>query len=94
MLRIVPDTYSGGGCCLVAQLYSTLCDPTDYSPPGSSVHGFLQARILERVAISYSRDLLDPRVKPTSLESPASAGRLFTTGANIKPHKTMDSFYY
>ena len=94
MLRIVPDTYSGGGCCLVAQLYSTLCDPTDYSPPGSSVHGILQARILERVAISYSRDLLDPRVKPTSLESPASAGRLFTTGANIKPHKTMDSFYY
>ena len=29
--------------------------PTDYSPPGSFVHGILQARILERVAISYSR---------------------------------------
>ena len=70
------------------QLCPTLCDPMDYSPPGSSVHGFLQARILERVAISYSRDLLDPRVKPTSLESPASAGRLFTTGANIKPKNT------
>ena len=32
----------------------TLCDPTDGSPPGSSVRGILQARILERVAISFS----------------------------------------
>ena len=32
----------------------TLCDPMDYSPPVSSVHGILQARILEWVAISYS----------------------------------------
>ena len=31
-----------------------VCDPTDYSPPGSSVHGIFQARILEWVAISYS----------------------------------------
>ena len=36
--------------CLVAQSYSTLCDPMDCSPPGSSVHGILQARILEWVA--------------------------------------------
>ena len=35
----------------VAQLYPTLCDPVDCSPPGSSVHGILQARILEWVAI-------------------------------------------
>ena len=34
---------------LVAQLHPTLCDPMDYSPPGSSVHGILQARILEWV---------------------------------------------
>ena len=33
----------------------TLCDPTDYSLPGSSVLGILQARILEWVAISFSR---------------------------------------
>ena len=32
---------------LVTQLCLTLCDPIDYSPPGSSVHGILQARILE-----------------------------------------------
>ena len=33
----------------------TLCNPMDYSPPDSSVHGIFQARILEWVAISYSR---------------------------------------
>ena len=37
------------------QSYPTLCNPTDCSPPGSSVHGILQARILEWVAISFSR---------------------------------------
>ena len=35
----------------------THCDPMDYSPPGSSVHGILQARILEWVAISFSKYL-------------------------------------
>ena len=34
----------------------TLCDPTDHGPPGSSVHGILQARTLEWVAISFSSD--------------------------------------
>ena len=38
--------------CLVAQLCQTLCDPMDCSPPGSSVHGISQTRILEWVAIS------------------------------------------
>ena len=42
--------------CLVAQSCPTLWDPMDCSPPGSSVHGISQARILERVAISFSRD--------------------------------------
>ena len=39
----------------VTQSCPTLCDPVDCSPPGSSVHGILQARILEWVAISFSR---------------------------------------
>ena len=42
-------------CCSVPKLYLTLWDPIDYSFPGSSVHGHLQARILEWVAISSSR---------------------------------------
>ena len=45
-----------------------LCDPLDCIPPGSSVCGILQARILEWVAISFSGDLLDPGIK---LESSA-----------------------
>ena len=41
--------------------YPTLCDPVDGSPPGSSVPGILQARILEWVAISFSRGSSQPR---------------------------------
>ena len=44
--------------CVSAQLCLTLCDPLDYSLPGSSVHGILQARILECVAIPFSNNLL------------------------------------
>ena len=41
--------------CMRAQLCLTLHDPMDCSPPGSSVRGIFQARVLERVAISFSR---------------------------------------
>ena len=40
---------------VVVQSHPTLCDPMDCSPPSSSVHGISQARILEWVAISFSR---------------------------------------
>ena len=40
---------------LVTKSCPTLCDPVDCSPPGSSVHGLLQLRILEWAAISFSR---------------------------------------
>ena len=39
----------------VTQLCPTLCDPMDCSPPGSSIHGIFQARVLEWVAISFSK---------------------------------------
>ena len=51
----------GLGACSVTQSCLTLCDPMDCSPPGSSVRGILQARILEWVAISG--DLPDPGVE-------------------------------
>ena len=41
--------------CLIPKSFLTLCDPRDCSPPGSSVHRIFQARILEWVAISFSR---------------------------------------
>ena len=44
----------------------SLCDPMDCSPPGSPVHGISQVRILEWVAISFSKDLPDPGIEPTS----------------------------
>ena len=48
---------------LVTQLCPILCNPMDGSPPGSSVRGILQARILERVAIPFSSDLLNWGIK-------------------------------
>ena len=42
----------------VAQLCPTLSDPVDYSPPGSSIHGIFQARVLESGAIAFSEGLL------------------------------------
>ena len=64
----------------------TLWDPMDYSPPGSSVSGIVQARILEQVAISFSRDLPDPGTEPVSLRSPALAGGFFTAEPPGKCH--------
>ena len=49
------------GMCLVALVVSGFCDPVNCSPPGSSVHGILQARILEWVVISFSRESSPPR---------------------------------
>ena len=51
---------------LVAQLYPTLCDPMDHNPPGYSVHGITQARILKQVATPSPGDLPDPGIKPGS----------------------------
>ena len=48
-------------CCLVLKLHLTLCDPMNCSLPGSSVHGISQARILEWIAISFSRESSWPR---------------------------------
>ena len=46
---------------LVAQSCLTLCNPMDYSPPGSSVHGILQARMLQWVAMAFFRGSSQPR---------------------------------
>ena len=61
--------------CMCAQPCLTLCDPMDYSPPGSSVHGIFQARILEWVATSFSRGSSQGS-KLTSLASPGIGRRI------------------
>ena len=59
-------TWGRAVLCLVAQLCLTLCHPLDCSPPGSSVHGILQARVLAWVACLPLRGLPDPGIKPRS----------------------------
>ena len=49
---------------LVTQSCPALCDPMDCSPPGSSVHGIFQPRILEWVTISFPGNLLNQGIKP------------------------------
>ena len=68
------------------QLCPALCDPMDCSPPGFSVHGVPQARILEWVAIRIPRDRPSPGIKLASFMFPALAGRFFTTGTSCEAH--------
>ena len=63
--------------CLVAQWYPTLCNPLDWGPPGSSVHGILQARILEWVTFSPPGNLPHPGTEPESPAFPALEGDSF-----------------
>ena len=63
---------------IVSQLCPTLCDPMDYSLPGSSVRGILQARILEWVTIDFSRGSSQPRDQTWVSHV---AGRFFTIWA-------------
>ena len=70
---------------LSIQLCLTLCDSMDRSPPGSSVHGIPQARILEWVAMPSSRGSSQSRDQThvCLLASPALAGGFFTTGLRL-----------
>ena len=63
-------------CVCVCSVGLTLCDPMYWSPPDSSVRGITQARILEWVAISFSRGSFRPRDQTHDY---CLAGRLFTT---------------
>ena len=73
------------------QLCLTLCDPMDCSPPGSSVCGSLQARILEWVATPFSRGSSQPRDRNCleCLMSPALAGGFFTTSATWEAQDSL-----
>ena len=64
----------------VAQWYLTLCDLIDYSLAGSSIHGILQARILEWIAIAFSRgsSRWKDQTQVTGIE-----GRLFTVWTTL-----------
>ena len=72
--------------CSVAQSCLTLSDSTDFSPPGSSVHGITQARILEWVAISFSRGSSQPWNQTHISCLSGTAGRFFTTESSGKAY--------
>ena len=76
-------------CVLVAESCPTLWDPMDCSPPGSSVHGILQARIPEWVAIPFSRRSSQPR---DLSQVSRIAGRFFTLWATNGHNLTLWAF--
>ena len=65
------------------QLCLTLCDPVDCRPPGSLSMGFSKQGYWSGLPSSAAGDLPDPGIEPTSLMSPALAGRFLTTNAAI-----------
>ena len=69
---------------LIVQSCLTLHDPMDYSPSASSVHGILQVRILEWVAISSPEDLPDPGIK-------CDSSALQADSLPSEPHKNTES---
>ena len=73
---------------LVTQLCPALCDPVDCSPPGFSVRGISQARILNGLPFPSPGDLPDPGIK---LARPALAGRLLTAEP---PRKSIISILF
>ena len=91
--RVGPDlvtkqqlhTYSVVSLCL-----TSLCVPTDCSPPGSSVHGILQARILGWGAIPFSGDLPDPGIES---KSPALQEDSLTSKPPEKPPHTRLKYF-
>ena len=82
--------------CSADQSCLTLCDPTDWGPPGSSVHGILHARILEWVALSPPGALPDPGIKPKTQVSCISRWILYhcTTSTNVWPLFLKKSLFY
>ena len=79
-------SFSVHACMHAKSLQScpTLCNPMDCSPPGSSVHGSLQARTLSGLPCPPPGDLPNPGIEPASLKSPALSGGFFTTGNTWK----------
>ena len=89
MFIISRNPHNSSVRCVCVQLCLTLCNPRDCNPQGSSVHGIFQTRILEWVAISYSRGSSWPR-NQTWVSCVSCIGRqiLYTTVPPGKPHSS------
>ena len=78
------ETYGVRACVLSHSVVSTFSHPVDCSLPGSSVHGILLARVLERAAISSSRVLPDPGIESPSPTAPGIGKWIFYNWATRK----------
>ena len=76
---------------LFSHSFMSLCNPKDYSPPGSSLHGILQEIILEWFAIPFPGDLPDPGINPMS---PALQADSLPTELSGKPEVEVESFIF
>ena len=90
LMSVTYQIYVSSFLCSAARLCLLLCDPMDCRPSGSPIHGICQARILERVAMSSSRESSWSRIK---LVSPALAGRFFTNEPPGSPTRHMTCKY-
>ena len=89
--QIISSTFPPPALCMLSlQSCLTLCDPKNYSPPGSSVHGILQAGILEWVAISFSRRSF-PESNPCLIMFPALVAGFFITSATWQGPGKLDN---
>ena len=79
--KIIQRKYRHFVCVLVTQLCLILCNPMDYSPPDSSVHGTFQARILEWLPFPSPGDLPEPEIKPGSAALQADCLTVWATRA-------------
>ena len=75
--------------CMSLQSCLTLCDPMGHSLPGSSVHGILQARILEAGGPALLQG-----IKPRFLTSPALAGGFFTTSTTWEAYPSVSQWAF
>ena len=80
--RTVPDTVSAKSL----QSCPTLCDPMDWSSPGSSVRGIFQARILEWISMSFSRGSSQPRDQTCFASISCIGSRVLYHSATLEAH--------
>ena len=88
--RAHPHTPRHWVCCIkVISVVSDLCDPMNYSLPGSSVLGILQARIWSGLPCPSPGDLPESGIQSVSLMSPSLEGRFFMTSATWEASQTL-----
>ena len=87
-------------CAKLLQSFPTLCDPVDCSPPGSSVHEILQARIRSGLPCPPPGNPPNTGMESASLASPALASRFFPSGTTWEasltigtPEKSLDLYF-